>query len=55
MRYTKKDCAKEILDRLEKLLTERIEDLRFIHGSMALKHSLMFYRTFIWDAKKELK
>jgi len=41
----------EVVDRLEKLLTERISDLHEVRGGMQARHAYSYYRKLLWDAK----
>lgn len=41
----------EVVDDLEKLLTERISDLHEVRGGMQSRHAYCYYRKLLWDAK----
>ena len=41
----------EVVDDLEKLLTERISDLHNVKGGMQARHAYCYYRSLLWDAK----
>jgi len=41
----------EVVDDLEKLLTERISDLHNVKGGMQARHAYCYYRRLLWDAK----
>ena len=45
----------EIIDSLEKLLTERITELHEVKGAMQSRHVFVFYRTLLWEAKYEIR
>ena len=41
----------EVIDDLEKLLTERIGDLHEVKGFMQSRHAYCYYRSLLWEAK----
>ena len=41
----------EVVDNLDKLLTERIIDLHEVQGGMQARHAYCYYRKLLWDAK----
>ena len=41
----------EIIDELEKLLTDRISDLYEVKGAMQARHAFVLYRKLLWKAK----
>ena len=45
----------EIINNLEKLLTERISDLYEVKGGMQARHAYILYRKLLWEAKYLMK
>lgn len=45
----------EIINSLEKLLTERISDLYEVKGGMQARHAYILYRKLLWEAKYLMK
>lgn len=45
----------EVVDKLEKLLTERIEDLHEVKGGMQARHAYILYRKLLWEAENLLR
>lgn len=41
----------EMVDELEKLLTDRISDLQEVKGGMQARHAYILYRKLLWEAK----
>tara|TARA_R110002020_G_scaffold420364_1_gene629522 strand:- start:1100 stop:1312 length:213 start_codon:yes stop_codon:yes gene_type:complete len=41
----------EVVDDLEKLLTDRISDLHDVKGGMQSRHAYILYRKLLWEAK----
>ena len=41
----------EVVDELEKLLTDRISDLNDVKGGMQARHAYILYRKLLWEAK----
>tara|TARA_R110000868_G_scaffold406983_1_gene687839 strand:- start:82 stop:294 length:213 start_codon:yes stop_codon:yes gene_type:complete len=41
----------EVVDDLEKLLTERISDLHEVRGGVQARHAYYYYRSLLWEAK----
>ena len=41
----------EVMDSLEKLLTDRISDLHQVKGGMQARHAYILYRKLLWEAK----
>lgn len=41
----------EVVDDLEKLLTDRISDLHEVKGGMQARHAYILYRKLVWEAK----
>jgi len=41
----------EVIDNLDKLLTERISDLHEVRGGMQSRHAYFYYRKLLWEAK----
>lgn len=41
----------EVVDDLEKVLTERISDLHGVKGGMQSRHAYCYYRKLLWEAK----
>lgn len=41
----------DIIDELEKLLTDRISDLYEVKGAMQARHTFVLYRKLLWEAK----
>jgi len=41
----------EIVEDLEKLLTERVQDLHEVPGGMQARHAYCYYRKLLWEAK----
>ena len=41
----------EVVDNLEKLLTDRISDLHEVKGGMQARHAYMLYRKLLWETK----
>ena len=41
----------EVIDSLDKLLTERISDLHEVRGEMQSRHAYCYYRSLVWEAK----
>ena len=41
----------DVIDGLEKLLTERISELHQVKGAMQERHVFVFYRKLLWEAK----
>ena len=44
-----------VVDDLEKLLTERISDLHEVRGGMQSIHAYCYYRSLLWEAKYILR
>ena len=45
----------EVIDSLDKLLTERISDLHKVKGGMQARHAYILYRKLLWEAKYLMK
>lgn len=45
----------EVIDSLDKLLTERISDLYEVKGGMQARHAYILYRKLLWEAKYLMK
>jgi hypothetical protein len=41
----------DVVDDLEKLLMERISDLREVKGDVQARHAFILYRKLLWEAK----
>lgn len=41
----------QVIEDLEKLLTERIADLHEVRGGMQSRHAYCYYRKLLWEAK----
>lgn len=41
----------DVIDSLDKLLTERISDLHEVRGGMQSRHAYCYYRSLVWEAK----
>ena len=44
-----------VVDDLEKLLTERISDLHEVRGGMQSRHAYCYYRSLLWEVKSILR
>lgn len=44
-----------VVDELEKLLSERISDLHEVRGGMQSRHAYCYYRSLLWEAKYILR
>jgi predicted nucleotide-binding protein (sugar kinase/HSP70/actin superfamily) len=45
----------ELIDDLEKMLTERISELHEVKGMMQQRHVFCYYRKLLWSAKYILR
>ncbi len=45
----------EVVNDLEKLLTERISDLHDVRGGTQSRHAYIYYRSLLWSAKNLIK
>ena len=45
----------EVVNDLEKLLTDRISDLYEVKGGMQARHAYILYRKLLWEAKYLMK
>jgi hypothetical protein len=54
MKSTKKE-ALEMLNKLENLLTERIEDLHQVWGMQQARHAYIYYRDLLGDIEEKIK
>ena len=44
-----------VVDDLEKLLTERISDLHEVRGGIQSRHAYCYYRSLLWEVKSILR
>lgn len=54
MKSTKNE-ALELLNDLDKLLTERIEELHKIQGMQQARHAYIYYRSLLWEINDKVK
>jgi hypothetical protein len=52
---TTKNEALELLNDLDKLLTERIEELHKIQGMQQARHAYIYYRSLLWEINDKVK
>ena len=45
----------DVVNELEKLLTDRISDLHEVKGGMQSRHAYILYRKLLWEAKSLMR